>query len=95
MVERPVCPQLVVQLVVEGCEVELCRFADDEVELLGPLRMLDHLARMQLAALRCGARIRVVELPTSIAEVIDIAGLTDALGIGDDLGRPAGPPLAG
>jgi hypothetical protein len=45
------------------------------------LEIVDALARLQLAARRCGCCIEVTGAPTEIVELIELAGLREVLGV--------------
>ncbi|MGZ4333518.1 MAG: hypothetical protein ACXVRJ_04530 [Gaiellaceae bacterium] len=45
------------------------------------LGIVDALARLQLAARRCGYRVDVTAAPEDVLELIDLAGLTEVLGV--------------
>ena len=45
------------------------------------LRLVDALARLQLEATRAGYRIRLGDAPDEIAELVELAGLAEALGL--------------
>jgi hypothetical protein len=45
------------------------------------LEIVDALARLQLAARRGGYRIEVTAAPTEVVELVELAGLSEALGV--------------
>ena len=45
------------------------------------LEIVDALARLQLAARRAGYRIDVTAAPADVIELIELAGLTETLGV--------------
>jgi hypothetical protein len=45
------------------------------------LEIVDALARLQLAARRGGYRIEVVGAPDEVVELVELAGLSDVLGV--------------
>ena len=45
------------------------------------LGIVDALARLQLAARRCGYEVAVTEVPGDLRELIEIAGLGEVLGV--------------
>jgi hypothetical protein len=47
---------------------------------MADLEIVDALARLQLAASRCGYRVDLVCAPTEVLELIELAGLSDVLG---------------
>ena len=57
--------------------------AIDVHDLCAPdLAVVDALARLHLAARRCGGSIRVVEISDSLRELLDLIGLADLLAPG-------------
>jgi hypothetical protein len=48
---------------------------------MADLELVDALARLQLAARRCGCCIEVTGAPAEVIELIDLAGLREALGV--------------
>jgi hypothetical protein len=59
----------------------------DASELAPDLLTLDALARLELSARRHGRRLRVVGSSSGLRELIDLCGLSDALGV-----EPRGQP---
>jgi len=45
------------------------------------LALVDALARLQLEALRCGFRISLGRAPDELAELVELAGLDEVLGL--------------
>jgi hypothetical protein len=45
------------------------------------LEIVDALARLQLAARRCGCRVEVTSAPNDVVELIELAGLGGVLGL--------------
>jgi hypothetical protein len=45
------------------------------------MEIVDALARLQLVALRCGIRVDVTAAPSEILELIELAGLSETLGV--------------
>jgi hypothetical protein len=59
------------------------------------LRVVEKLARLQLAARRLGCSLRLRGAPSQLRELIDLAGLSDILTaepVSSDPGGPAGGP---
>ena len=48
---------------------------------MADLGIVDALARLQLAARRSGYEVAISEAPADLLELIELAGLTDALGV--------------
>ena len=48
---------------------------------MADLGIVDALARLQLAARRSGYEVAVTEAPTDVLELIELAGLTEVLGV--------------
>jgi gamma-glutamyl:cysteine ligase YbdK (ATP-grasp superfamily) len=48
---------------------------------MADLGIVDALARLQLAARRSGYEIAVTDAPSDLRELIELAGLADALGV--------------
>jgi ABC-type transporter Mla MlaB component len=48
---------------------------------MADLGIVDALARLQLAARRSGYEIAVTDAPSDLRELIELAGLSDALGV--------------
>jgi hypothetical protein len=48
---------------------------------MADLGTVESLARLQLAARRCGLEVRLVRVPTELEELITFAGLAEALGL--------------
>jgi gamma-glutamyl:cysteine ligase YbdK (ATP-grasp superfamily) len=48
---------------------------------MAELGMVDALARLQLAARRSGYEIAVTDAPSDLLELIELAGLSEALGV--------------
>jgi anti-anti-sigma regulatory factor len=48
---------------------------------MADLHFVDALARLQLEAKRHGCRIALVETPEDVRDLVDLCGLTDALGV--------------
>jgi hypothetical protein len=46
---------------------------------MADLEIVDALARLQLAAGRCGYRVDVVSAPADVLELIELAGLSEVL----------------
>jgi hypothetical protein len=47
--------------------------------VMADLEIVDALARLQLAASRCGYRVEVVAAPADVLELIELAGLSEVL----------------
>jgi hypothetical protein len=45
------------------------------------LEIVDALARLQLAARRCGYRVEIANAPDELAELVELAGLCEVLGV--------------
>lgn len=78
----------VVLVVANDAEVDLCRV--DDVPGAG-LDVVDHLARLQLAARRLGWSIKVCEPNAALRGLLDLAGLRGVLCAGP--GGPTALPL--
>jgi hypothetical protein len=48
---------------------------------MAELGIVDALARLQLAARRSGYEVAVIEAPDDLLELIELAGLTEVLGV--------------
>ena len=48
---------------------------------MADLELVDALARLQLAACRCGCSVVVASAPPDVVELIDLAGLSEVLGV--------------
>jgi hypothetical protein len=48
---------------------------------MADLELVDALARLQLAARRCGCCIEVTGAPAEVVELIELAGLRETLGV--------------
>ena len=48
---------------------------------MAELGIVDALARLQLAARRSGYEVAVTDAPSDLLELIELAGLSDALGV--------------
>jgi ABC-type transporter Mla MlaB component len=48
---------------------------------MADLGIVDALARLQLAARRSGYEVAVTDAPSDLRELIELAGLSDALGV--------------
>jgi hypothetical protein len=48
---------------------------------MGDLRSVERLARLQLAARRCGLELRLTCMPKELEELITFVGLAEALGL--------------
>jgi hypothetical protein len=53
----------------------------DAEGLLATARTIDRLARLQLAARRAGMQLRVLNPARGLADLLDFAGLREALGV--------------
>jgi hypothetical protein len=54
---------------------------------MADLALVDALARLQLAARRSGYEIAVTRAPRDVVELIELAGLSDVLGV-EAVGQP-------
>ena len=48
---------------------------------MADLRTVESLARLQLAARRCGLELRLTDVPAELEELITFIGLAEALGL--------------
>ncbi len=48
---------------------------------MADLRSVERLARLQLAARRCGLELRLTRVPAELEELITFVGLAEALGL--------------
>jgi hypothetical protein len=48
---------------------------------MADLELVDALARLQLAACRCGCSVVVESAPSDVLELIELAGLSEVLGL--------------
>jgi hypothetical protein len=72
-------PWAVIALVVDdGDEVPLGQFGGDAP---CDLTTLDHLLRLSLAARRLGVSIRVTAIHRDLRELVELAGVSDRLGL--------------
>jgi hypothetical protein len=74
----------VITLVGDGEEVTLGRIRTDRPDLA----LIDVLARLQLAAKRCGYAIRLTRTSGELCELLDLTGLRDVVGAEPLLGDP-------
>jgi hypothetical protein len=70
-------PPMIVMLVVDEAEVVLGR-----VDVGRPdLALVDLLLRLRLEAARCGATVRLRDVPAGLRELLELAGVAGLLGL--------------